>query len=770
MVIFLLVPLLLVALKAHLCVGVDTTFPGQHFSGNQRLASKGGVFELGFFTPGNSKSYYVGVWYKGQRTQTVVWVANRDQPVSDPFSSELRLLENGSLALINSSKMVIWSANVMPNMHNMTVAMILDSRNFVLCKKLEPSNIVWQSFDYPINRWLPGAKLGFNISLRSWRNLEDPAPGRYLATVEPRETGNGNQLLWEILDLEEEEESLKQSMPIKEGATDKINVTDVLIEGNFYSSYSSMPSNTLMRFVLDSSGQLQLFAWENSSHQRSLIWAKPTKCGAFSVYNRHNVPICVCLKGFIPDPPGCIRRTILGCPSGRVDRFIVVHNTSYSGTPSEGLVVGKIKECELACLRNCSCFAYSYDDYTCLIWKGYLPYLQQLSPDDATGKNMYVRVAASEVMKTKAMTKRKAIGIATSIATGAAILIFTLLCVAFRKMMKRKDYSELDAAGGSLIMFKYRDLNIATKRFSEKLGEGGFGLVYRGTLPNSTAIAVKQLKSSGENEKQFLAEVNTIGRIQHINLVRLRGFCAEASKKLLVYDYMPNGSLASLLFQNHDETLNWRTAYHIAVGTARGIAYLHEKCIHCIIHCDIKPENVLLDSEYNPKVADFGLAKLIGRDFSRILTTMRGTRGYLAPEWMSGLPISAKADVYSYGKLLLEVVSRKRNMDTLDNSDICNYFPYRVADALSKGEDILTLLHYSLEDSDDINRLTRACKVACWCIQDDEKDRPSMGQVVNILEGFIEAETPPIPRYFRCLKDDPVKATFYQETSSSSSL
>ncbi|XWS10425.1 hypothetical protein CRYUN_Cryun39dG0076400 [Craigia yunnanensis] len=582
-----LVLLLFAALKAHLSVGTDTIFPGQHISGNRRLTSQ------------------------GQPTQTVVWVANRDQPVSDPFSSQLRLSEDGNLVLLNSSKMEIWSATKMPNMHNSTVARILDNGNFVLCKRLDPSNFVWQSFDDPIDTWLPGAKLGFNTSLRSWKFLEDPAPGKYSATLEgPRETGDIFKMNWKILYLEKGEYSIQLS-PTEEGFYNILNLTYVSIEGYFCFIYSAFPPNILMRFVLDSSGQLQQFAWENFSQKWALLWAKPTFCGPFSVYNPHSVPICVCLKGFIPNmseirgrPQGCIRRTPLGCESGTEDRFIIVRNISYAcfsdSLVAEGLIVEKIKECELACLRNCSCIAYAYDDSICLIWKGYLPYLQQLSLDVPTGKNIYVRVAASEV-KIKAMTKRKTTWIAASIVIGAAI----------------------------------------------------------------TAIAVKQLKGPGESEKQFLAEVNTIGKIQHINLVHLLGFCAEASKRFLVYDYMANGSLASLLFQNHDEILNWRTIHQIAVGTARGIEYLHEKCIDCIIHCDIKPENVLLDVEYNPKVADFGLAKLLGRDFSRVLTTMRGTRGYLAPEWMSGLPISSKADVYSYGKLFFEVISRKRNMDTL---------------------------------------------------------------------------------------------------------
>ena len=162
------------------------------------------------------------------------------------------------------------------------------------------------------------------------------------------------------------------------------------------------------------------------------------------------------------------------------------------------------------------------------------------------------------------------------------------------------------------------------------------------------------------------------------------------------------------------------------------MAYLHEECKDCIIHCDVKPENILLDANDNPKVADFGLAKLVSRDFSRVLTTMRGTGGYLAPEWLSSKAITPKVDVFSFGKLLFEIILGRRNTNMLN--DDSNYFPTSVANAINKGEEVMMLLDYKLENSDSIEELTRACKVAYWCIQDDEKDRPTIGQVVQILE------------------------------------
>ncbi|KAM0059052.1 putative protein kinase RLK-Pelle-SD-2b family [Helianthus debilis subsp. tardiflorus] len=201
---------------------------------------------------------------------------------------------------------------------------------------------------------------------------------------------------------------------------------------------------------------------------------------------------------------------------------------------------------------------------------------------------------------------------------------------------------------GLLVAFVYRDLQIATKNFSDKLGGGGFGSVFKGVLCDLSVVGVKKLESVSQGEKQFRSEVSTTETIQHVNLVHLRGFCGEGKRKLLV---------------KQDNVLNWKTRYQIAIGTARGLVYLHEKCRYCIIHCDIKPENILLDSDFCPKVADFGLAKLVGRDFSRVLTTMRGTQGYLAPEWLSGVPVTAKADVFSYGMLLFELVCGKRNSE-----------------------------------------------------------------------------------------------------------
>ncbi|KAE8771280.1 putative serine/threonine-protein kinase receptor [Hordeum vulgare] len=319
-------------------------------------------------------------------------------------------------------------------------------------------------------------------------------------------------------------------------------------------------------------------------------------------------------------------------------------------------------------------------------------------------------------------------------------------------------YDNQGSAGG-IIAFRYTDLVRATKNFSEKLGGGGFGSVYKGLLGDSkTSVAVKRLDVAHQaGEMQFRVEVSSIGLIQHINLVKLIGFCCEGDHRLLVYEHIVNGSLDSHLFKlsnNGDVVaLNWNTRYQITLGVARGLSYLHQSCRECIIHCDIKPENILVDGSFLPKVADFGLATCVGRDFSRILTSFRGTMGYLAPEWLSGVAITPKVDVYAFGMVLLEIISGRRNSAHETSYNASNngsnhhvqYFPVQAINKLHNS-DVKSLVDPRLNGEFNLEEVERICKVACWCIQDNEFDRPATGEVVRVLEGLQEIDAPSMPR------------------------
>ncbi|XP_044502579.1 G-type lectin S-receptor-like serine/threonine-protein kinase At2g19130 [Mangifera indica] len=770
--------------KFHSSQGSDTISPGQSLSGNQTLISAGGIFELGFFTPGNSHNYYIGIWYKFP-DKTVVWVANRKTPVSDPSSSVFKLLEDGNLVLLNQSGATIWSTNLTSNSVNSSIAQLLDNANFVLKNALDSSGgVLWQSFDHPTDHWIPGSKVGYNKLTKekqilvSWRNRENPEPSLFSLHIDQR--GNTHSLLWNKSKQywTSGEWTGKIFTQVPEIQTDPYvkNVTFVSNENESYFTYESAIPNALTRFVLNASGQYNQFVWRSNFDGWKLLWARPTQqcevyafCGPNGICNQQKDYLCDCLEGFEPKIPkdwalgdhtdGCGRRVPLQCDGGEKNEFLVIPNIRFPGS-SKSLGVDTLAECELACLSNCSCNAFAYDN-GCLIWEADIYNLEQLASNSKIGRDLYLRIAASDWIGRRGKAKRNTtLVVCTTIA--ACITLFGLVLVILwkRSSASADSFKMVD----SLVLFKYRDLRSATKNFAAKIGEGGFGYVFRGTLSNSIAIAVKELKCLNQSEKQFHTEVKTIGMIQHKNLVRLYGFCAEASKRFLVYEYMPNGSLETLLFLKGPKILNWQSRFRIAIGTAKGLAYLHEECRDCIIHCDIKPDNILLDAEYNPKVADFGLSKFFGREFSRVLTTMRGTIGYLAPEWISGEAITPKVDVFSYGMLLLEIISGRRNNE-LSGGGFENYFPLRVANAVNKGENVVMLLDHRLEGNAILEELLRACKVACWCIQNDEKDRPNMAQVVQILEDLSEVGIPPIPRFLRQLQDDVSEVVVHQETS-----
>uniref|UniRef100_A0A0D6QR68 Protein kinase domain-containing protein n=1 Tax=Araucaria cunninghamii TaxID=56994 RepID=A0A0D6QR68_ARACU len=309
--------------------------------------------------------------------------------------------------------------------------------------------------------------------------------------------------------------------------------------------------------------------------------------------------------------------------------------------------------------------------------------------------------------------------------------------------------------GGMPTRYSYAQIKKYTNNFAERLGKGGFGAVYKGKLPTGCLLAVKIIEKSKHSQKQFMNEVATVGTIHHIHLVRLLGFCLEGSKRALVYEYMANGSLEKYIHEEGDgdlrdgkHTMDWKQLYSIAMGTARGIAYLHEECRSRIIHCDIKPHNILLDANFSPKVADFGLAKLADRDESHVsLTAARGTPGYVAPEvWSRNVgPVSDRSDVYSYGMLVMEMVGKRKNLDLQASKSSQVYYPKWAYKQVEMGE-FGRLREGNIMDEEDENIVKKLSVVGLWCIQYKPCDRPPMSKVIQLLEGNIESCcVPPFP-------------------------
>ncbi|MED6175093.1 hypothetical protein PIB30_075189 [Stylosanthes scabra] len=313
--------------------------------------------------------------------------------------------------------------------------------------------------------------------------------------------------------------------------------------------------------------------------------------------------------------------------------------------------------------------------------------------------------------------------------------------------------------------FTTQQLRIVTDNFSYLLGSGGFGSVYKGVFSDGTIMAVKVLFTSTDKriQQQFMAEIGTLGKVHHFNLVRLFGFCVDNNFIAIVYEYMANGSLDKYLFKEV-KTLGFEKLHEIAVGTARGIAYLHEECQQRIIHYDIKPANILLDMNFNPKVADFGLAKLCNRDNTHIsMTGGRGTPGYAAPELWMPFPVTHKCDVYSFGMLLFEIIGGRRNVDT-NVPESQEWFPMWVWKKFDGGEllqELRLVCELLLEEEHKV-MVERMVKVGLWCVQYRPESRPMMSAVVKMLEGSEEIPEPLNP--FQYLMDNGFGALPHQDS------
>ncbi|XP_058073019.1 G-type lectin S-receptor-like serine/threonine-protein kinase At1g11300 isoform X1 [Magnolia sinica] len=766
------------------CTGEDKITLGQSVTANQTITSVGRIFSLGFFTPYNSTNCYVGIWYHKISNQTVVWVANRENPLTDS-SGVLTITRDGNLVILGRTKNIIWSSNVLTQAGRSTTAILMDDGNLVL--RYADQSVLWQSFDDPFGSFLPGMKLPVNLKtgestfILSWKDVDDPTPGEFSLGIDPH---TPRQLIM-----------LRKSDRYWRGNVLQLGAT-VTVLGKNYVLYHAIITNNeetyftitltggvvMARYVLASTGLVEGLMWEEDSKKWDKVSSFPTntcenyaQCGPFaSCDHRISTLICRCLKGFEPKilkdwdmgtwSGGCVRRKPLECEMG--DGFMKLERMKL---PDFSISLGNMtmRDCELQCRRNCSCTAYAYSNMTdpvlwkCLIWIGDLIDLVEGSE---RAPDINIRLAGSEFDGSKSNPLLPII----LPPIGTAMLVLGMFGYFSWKRLEKQgrrgtntaafgERDNYEFTGDSTLLngeyipevplFSFASIIAATDNFSSanKLGEGGFGPVYKGKLTEGQEIAVKALsKSSGQGLEEFKNEVQLIAKLQHKNLVRLLGWCIHAEEKILVYEYMPNKSLDKLLFDPTQKSeLDWGKRFCIIEGIAQGLLYLHKYSRLRIIHRDLKASNILLDGEMNPKISDFGLARIFGRNQIEANTDrIMGTYGYMPPEYALAGHFSEKSDVYSFGVLLLEIVTGKRNSGFCPNYQWLN--PLGYAWKLWKEGKITELTDPSIASSHITNEIERCIHVGLLCVQEDPGERPSMSSVVSMLDNGIT--TPPSPK------------------------
>ncbi|CAE6047441.1 unnamed protein product [Arabidopsis arenosa] len=350
------------------------------------------------------------------------------------------------------------------------------------------------------------------------------------------------------------------------------------------------------------------------------------------------------------------------------------------------------------------------------------------------------------------------------------IIIAIVVKVRANKMRKSDLNGKNIEAVVMLKRYSYVQVKKMTKSFANVLGRGGFGTVYKGKLPDgSRDVAVKILKETNGNGEEFINEVASMSRTSHVNIVSLLGFCYEGSKKAIIYEFMPNGSLDKFISEKMSTKMEWKTLYNIAVGVSHGLEYLHDGCVSRIVHFDIKPQNILISGDSCPKISDFGLAKLCKNNESIMsMLDARGTVGYIAPEVFSKNfgGVSHKSDVYSYGMVVLEMIGARERAENTGTNNTSMYFPDWIYKDLEEGE-IMSVFADQIIEEEDEKIVKKMVYVGLWCIQTNPSDRPPMSKVVEMLEGSLEAlQIPPKPLLFLPRETVPKTTDEIPETSS----
>ncbi|XP_031383698.1 G-type lectin S-receptor-like serine/threonine-protein kinase SD2-5 isoform X1 [Punica granatum] len=701
----------------------------------------------------------------------VVWSANRNNVVQ--YNAKLELKSDGDLVLKNANGTIAWSTNT--SGRSVVSMNLTEFGNLLLLDK--DNDVVWESFSHPTDVLVPrqrltlGQKLTPSASSTNFTeygllSLSFNTSGLY-ALVETNPPLAYYSTNFSNLSLDS-----SSYIEFRRGSLALVSISNYLNLSVF-----SFPASISKQFIrMSSDGHLRVYEWHENQWQEiaDILTGEigncgyPLLCGEYGICSNGQ---CTCPASRNPSGTpyfkqlddrnrslGCPLTTPLSCDDPQNHSFVKLEKFTYFTVSKQDVSNTSLESCQEACARSCSCKAafYSPSRSYCSLQAQVLSMISDYSVDVSA----YIKVQniSSEISPpplpppppsnpttdTDSHPTRKAnrLPLILGPALGSLILLVVALVLFIwkRRAADEADEEYLDEVQGMPSRFPYNELKSATENFCKKIGEGGYGSVFQGTLADGTEVAVKRLEGLGQIKKSFLAEVKTIGKIHHVNLVRLLGFCAEKSHRLLVYEFMSGGSLDGWIF--HEAAgrvvLDWQQRKKVVLDIAKGLNYLHEDCWQKIIHLDIKPQNILLDENLSAKVSDFGLSKLVERDKSRLVTTMRGTPGYIAPEWLSGVIIE-KADVYSFGVVALEIACARKVFVSSQNEE--DRFLLHLLKRKAEEDRLLDMVNtYGVDMQLYGPEVANMIKLAAWCLQADYTKRPSMSMVIQVLDGVMEEE------------------------------
>uniref|UniRef100_J3L2Q8 Receptor-like serine/threonine-protein kinase n=1 Tax=Oryza brachyantha TaxID=4533 RepID=J3L2Q8_ORYBR len=793
-------PLVCLLLRSSASTAQHTLGTGSSLSVEDRarafLVSPDGTFACGFVQVGDN-AFSFSVWFTAAKSSAVVWTANRDSPVNGR-GSRISFRHDGELALADTNGTTVWASRTGGGGRGLTVS-LRDTGNLVV---VDPSTgrAVWQSFDWPTDTLLPSQRFNKQTKL---------VAGYYSLYFD---NDNVLRMLYDGPEIS----SIYWPLPdLRVFGNDRTSYNSSRIAilddaGVFRSSdrlqalASDMGVGVRRRLTIEQDGNLRMYSLNASTGGWTVTWsALKQPCQAHGLCGKNGIceylpsQRCSCPPGYVMNDAqdwgkGCNPTFAVGnCSQGAAsEKFMSfkVAQTDFYGYDLKFNMSMTFEICREQCLLDCQCVAFSYrldgagrcytkgmlfNGYTSANFPGSI-YLKVPLDINASALRVSAQSAAAglacspvvPVLTVSAavygMPARNSWKWTYFFAFAGVLGVLDLLFIAtgwWFLSSKQSIPSSLEAGYRMVLTsqfrrFTYRELKDATSNFKEELGRGGSGVVYRGVLDGGKVVAVKKLavEVSMQGDEEFWAEMTVLGRINHMNLVRIWGFCSEHKHKLLVYEYVENQSLDRHLFDAADgkqTTLSWSDRYKIVLGTARGLAYLHHECLEWVIHCDMKPENILLTREFDAKIADFGLAKLSKRDGGAgvELTHMRGTSGYIAPEWALNVPINAKVDVYSFGIVLLEIVVGSRVADQRTAAGERLQMP-QIAQALRHvldGGDVMSLVDARLQGQFNPRQAMEMVRISLACM-DERNSRPTMDDIAKALTAFDDEDEHPAYR------------------------